>query len=262
MVAQGGSHWLHDRIAAMQEIQADRHYYAITLLAPEDGRIEFSTQTHWEGFTDDTRTKEIRGPSLVNPISMADAWRSFGEPYVVVNSVTDLLIFLLIGGNALAERGIAEAHFTDFMKPEPVAYSGALGFQCLRSVPELALRRAPTPKLRMKIIKRDDHRCKICGRWPSDHTDVELHVHHIRPWGRGGLTDERNLITVCHTCHEGLAPHGDEALFSFVEQSGWSVDLDRERRAFFEGVRRYRKKIRELAGTIPRRGSPGYQDLS
>jgi HNH endonuclease len=41
-------------------------------------------------------------------------------------------------------------------------------------------------------------------------------VHHIRPWATGGLTEEQNLICLCHTCHSGLSPHDEPGLFSLI----------------------------------------------
>ena len=49
-------------------------------------------------------------------------------------------------------------------------------------------------------------------------------MHHIRPWAAGGITEERNLITLCHTCHNGLAPHFEHGLFRLIANE---VDSDR-----------------------------------
>jgi len=213
----------------------------------EDDRIEFGTQTHWVGFTDDTCKHELREPSLINPEWMINTWESFQQPYIVVNFEEDLLIFMLIGGNALVEKSMAQKGFEDFIKADPAAYFGALGFKSLSSIPKKSLHRAPTPKLRMKIIKRDNYRCAVCGRRPSDYTDIELHVHHIKPWARGGLTDEKNLITLSQICHKGLEPHEDHNLFSFIENSGLNVDIESKNKKFYEGVALYRRKIIDLS---------------
>lgn len=96
----------------------------------------------------------------------------------------------------------------------------------------------------MQILKRDGRRCRICGRNPDNHVDLELHLHHIRPWEKGGVTDPKNLITLCHTCHSGLDPHHDPSLFSYLRPDGASDSL----KAFFEGVTNYRR-IGFLSGT-------------
>lgn len=56
------------------------------------------------------------------------------------------------------------------------------------------------PSLRFRVLKRDGSACKICGRRPPD---VSLHVDHIIPISRGGLTEERNLQTLCGDCNMG-----------------------------------------------------------
>jgi len=54
--------------------------------------------------------------------------------------------------------------------------------------------------LRTKIMKRDGHRCVLCGATAED---AQLHVDHIISTDRGGLTEERNLRTLCAKCNFG-----------------------------------------------------------
>lgn len=60
-------------------------------------------------------------------------------------------------------------------------------------------RRTPLPgSLRAKVLKRDGHRCRYCGRrFPAK----QLHVDHVVPVARGGRDDERNLVTACVACN-------------------------------------------------------------
>ena len=53
-------------------------------------------------------------------------------------------------------------------------------------------------QLRRTILERDGFRCQNCGM------RQRLDVHHIIPRGRGGGDQERNLITLCRTCHNDL----------------------------------------------------------
>lgn len=52
--------------------------------------------------------------------------------------------------------------------------------------------------LRNAILKRDGWRCQNCG------ARDRLDVHHIIPRARGGADHERNLITLCRSCHNDL----------------------------------------------------------
>ena len=56
-------------------------------------------------------------------------------------------------------------------------------------------------KLRYQILKRDGHRCKICGRTANG--SLTLHVDHIVPCSKGGLDDHNNLQTLCNECNLG-----------------------------------------------------------
>ena len=55
--------------------------------------------------------------------------------------------------------------------------------------------------MRYDILLRDGFRCVLCGRQASE--DVVLHVDHIIPISKGGLTEENNLRTLCMNCNLG-----------------------------------------------------------
>jgi len=55
-------------------------------------------------------------------------------------------------------------------------------------------------KLRAEILERDNYTCQHCGRKAPD---VKLHVDHIVPKKKGGLTETRNLQTLCIECNMG-----------------------------------------------------------
>jgi DNA-binding transcriptional MerR regulator len=58
------------------------------------------------------------------------------------------------------------------------------------------------PKLRFKILQRDNFTCQYCGRNRKIH-QVVLWIDHIIPVSKGGLTIESNLITSCLDCNLG-----------------------------------------------------------
>lgn len=59
-----------------------------------------------------------------------------------------------------------------------------------------------TAGLRYDILKRDNFKCVICGADANTH-GVILHVDHIKPVAKGGLTVEENLQTLCRDCNLG-----------------------------------------------------------
>lgn len=64
-----------------------------------------------------------------------------------------------------------------------------------------------TPKLRKEILDRDGHKCVICGRSARD--GIVLHVDHIIPVSKGGLTTRDNLRTLCQDCNLGKSDSYD-----------------------------------------------------
>jgi hypothetical protein len=73
-----------------------------------------------------------------------------------------------------------------------------------RTVNKFATERGKlTSSLRYDILKRDGFRCQICGRKISDDPDLILHVDHIIPISKGGLTIWNNLRTLCQDCNLG-----------------------------------------------------------
>lgn len=62
-------------------------------------------------------------------------------------------------------------------------------------------RKAISPMLRWKIMKRDKFKCVKCGKGVND-TDC-LQVDHIIPVTKGGSNEESNLQTLCWECNIG-----------------------------------------------------------
>jgi predicted restriction endonuclease len=55
--------------------------------------------------------------------------------------------------------------------------------------------------LRYKILKRDEYKCRICGRSAND--GARLEVDHIFPRAKGGKDNPENLWTLCFDCNRG-----------------------------------------------------------
>jgi hypothetical protein len=228
----------------LKDIRDDCEYYAITLIADDNLRMEISMFSHWTGWADGTRRQELRAPSIVNARNVAELWKQMRQPYAVINSSDDMWLFLEAGGNALVERWLLEGCMPQFVTPASVMPDGLFGFADVHCFDQKELNRAPTPKTRMDVLKRDGRRCRICGRRPDDSVDLELNVHHIRPWGLGGASKANNLITLCHTCHNGLDPHFDFDLFSYVHQA---PTIKARRTSPLRGIANYRKACQREA---------------
>lgn len=235
-------------LAELRTIDPKLSYYAVTLEGSEDGvRASFANCfTGWSDAPtkrDGTPWIELRTACFVKPQVQVDLWARLGRRYLVASKLVHLIIFSRLGGHALVSEDLAQEHFASYLEPFEVVASGPLGFVHYDpSAPEVT-RERPTPQLRSRVLKRDGYRCVLCGERPANNEHITLNLHHIRPRGVGGLTEEENLVTLCHTCHVGLDPHHDFNLYvvggHLKRALAAQIDDDHE-----EGVRCYREWVR------------------
>lgn len=236
----------------MKSFDPGSEYYALTLGANRRGELSWSRQTHWVGWSERNPRWEIRAASLVNPGRMTEMWTAIGQDWVSVHDDISLSIYLRLGGNVLLEKVVAEARLPWVIAPMECVHDGAVevggfGFVTTGHLPDSAIqRRAPDRKLRMKVLKRDGYRCVVCGRRPTDHSDLELHVHHVIPWRMHGPTAEENLVTLCGTCHKGLDPDFEPSLRELAKLPGSAVILDLDSSEYKADVARYRELIARI----------------
>jgi hypothetical protein len=201
---------LRELLRGMLEPEPGRDYYAISLLGAGDDKFEWSVQSHFAGYSTTRPNRELRAATIVDGPKMKALWDSIGESPLVVHNSAHLAVFVRLGGNALVDRGVAENTLTQLiprlLEPSEVGREWLLGFVNVSQVAPLELKHAPTPKQRSRVMRRDGHRCRLCGRDSDETVHATLEVHHIAGWGgRGsGLTRDSNLITLCDTCHEGV----------------------------------------------------------
>jgi hypothetical protein len=220
---------------------SDGYYHLFEFFA--DGKPTVSYQTEWAGWSKGSPRREMRKARGMDPGAVKALLSEIGVSPLMVNDQDAFGIFMIFGGFGLVERRALPSYYPDIEEPREMARdSSGLGFTSLGSLPKSKLQHAPTKKLRMDVLKRDRGRCLICGRSPAGNVDVELHVHHMIPWGTGGLTEEMNLITLCHTCHGGLDPHEDPfvrelAVLAHEEPEEYRERLLRYQRALFPGLK-------------------------
>ena len=58
-------------------------------------------------------------------------------------------------------------------------------------------------RLRFIVMRRDNFKCKNCGRSPATDPTIILHVDHKTAWANGGETVLENLQTLCSKCNVG-----------------------------------------------------------
>lgn len=88
-------------------------------------------------------------------------------------------------------------------EPEAVEHLSSLPPVSPQSRGQPSTPRDPSWRVRFLVHRRDRFACVACGRSPATHLGVVLHVDHIVPWSKGGLTVFSNLQTLCETCNIG-----------------------------------------------------------
>ena len=58
-------------------------------------------------------------------------------------------------------------------------------------------------RIRFIVMRRDNFKCKNCGRSPATDLRTILHVDHVKAWANGGETILENLQTLCSKCNIG-----------------------------------------------------------
>jgi hypothetical protein len=58
-------------------------------------------------------------------------------------------------------------------------------------------------RLRFIVMRRDNFKCRKCGRSPATDPTIILHVDHKTAWVNGGETMLENLETLCSRCNIG-----------------------------------------------------------
>ena len=237
------------RLMTQSGISGER-YFHITRLADENERLLCNVDSQFCGFIGSEPKRYLREASLLDGPARRTELKEIGEPGLLVNDVHDYRIWLAYGGHGLVIESIARGHLAAILLPHEVApASGGMGCSCVKSLPKSVLNHAPTKKTRMAVLTRDGRQCFICGRSPANYVDIELHVHHMIPWGRGGLTEEANLVTLCNTCHDGLFPHYDWWLIMSVADKHYGgFDRIPNKSVYRQQLMYYQRIVRRIIG--------------
>ena len=87
--------------------------------------------------------------------------------------------------------------------PENVTLKEKEKAQTIFVKPEKKNKRDIPLGLRYKVLSKDRFRCVKCGNSPASDLNCKLHIDHIIPFSKGGLTTFENLQTTCSNCNLG-----------------------------------------------------------
>ena len=181
---------------------------------PTDERYFYmAISSQWVGNED---KNEIREASCVKYVNTKAHFSLLNYPLSVINNLTQLTIFLEIGGHAIIAKDIVESNLKEILTPQIVADTYSESYLSYETLTKKDKQRYARGNYRMEIFQRDNHKCKICGTCPDDNVHVKLEIHHIKPWEEGGFSTPENLITLCSTCHEGIKTVNRDILYNKI----------------------------------------------
>ena len=84
----------------------------------------------------------------------------------------------------------------------------AAGYYTWRQKFESSFYLRVSKRMRYAVLERDNFRCVACGKSPKTDESVILHIDHILPKSKGGLSVITNLQTLCRDCNLGKSNIG------------------------------------------------------
>jgi hypothetical protein len=110
--------------------------------------------------------------------------------------------------------GVYKKHFSTWMKglekfvisinnEEDISTESSIGNLQVEPSTKHKTKREINWRLRFIVMRRDNFKCKNCGRSPATDPSIILHVDHIKAWAKGGETILENLQTLCSICNIG-----------------------------------------------------------
>ncbi|MCB0540030.1 MAG: HNH endonuclease [Chitinophagales bacterium] len=119
--------------------------------------------------------------------------------------LNDFLVVSILKGHFMANKGYEIELFPSFKNISSEFKSLETNIETTKELPSVIkdqrAKRAIPLSLRFKVLHRDKSTCLICGKTPKD--GIKLHIDHITPHSKGGLTVFNNLRTLCNECNIG-----------------------------------------------------------
>lgn len=142
--------------------------------------------TVWTHYGRQPSYKEMsKPPSLIGGKSYVTRWGSW---------IKALLAFL--------ERVNQDIDFEEIANEETASKKVQKNANLKTKTPQSDKREIPLG-LRYDVLKRDNFKCKLCGKSPATEINCKLQVDHILAWANGGKTTKENLRTLCFECNNG-----------------------------------------------------------
>lgn len=160
--------------------------------------------------------RERREPDAIKTNVMANALEELGYFLYIITRQEHFKYWLNKYGWAIVSKEFCRSNMAEWLTPKYCLKTSHKTFWDATLLTN-DTNKHPIPKgLQRKIRNRDGNACKLCGIKSSD--DRSLTGHHIRPFSKGGMTAEDNLLTLCRSCNENIGDEYLPKLYEFIDQ--------------------------------------------
>lgn len=119
--------------------------------------------------------------------------------------INDFLVVTILKGHFMANKGYEIELFSSFKNISSEFKSLETNIESTTDLPNVIkdqrAKRAIPLSLKFKVLHRDKSTCLTCGKTTKD--GIKLHIDHIIPHSKGGLTVFNNLRALCNECNIG-----------------------------------------------------------
>lgn len=183
------------------------------------GYAYFSTVTLWHATTE--RGRDVRAPSLTIVANFERALVALGQQGYQIESPSHFERWLLKRGWAVVPESVARSLMPQWLNARECILDAAGTFTDTALAPEGVLKQIASRGRRERVVERERGICLLCGRSQAD--GVELTMHHVTPYSRGGETTTGNLVLLCARCNQAV---GTNQLSNLYQLAGLPHGLD------------------------------------
>jgi hypothetical protein len=162
------------------------------------GCAYFSTYTDWRKHGNHGR--EIRAPRPVKTMGFYEAMAGLGLEAALLAFEWDIEDWMLRRGWAIVPMDFCRAHMPQWLRARECIRDSTFTFTDISIASEGALTHYASVGKRELVIQRDKRRCLLCGK--SESEGAKLTMQHVLPYGHGGATTTRNLVSLCEECNQ------------------------------------------------------------
>ncbi len=164
------------------------------------GYAYYVTHTGYKTFT--SAGREVRYPAPVNVKNLWKAAHLFGQCLYIIQTEKDYHKWLYKKGWAIFQKSLVKSVMPQGLRSTECVKAATGIYTDVEIVSPSALRHYTKRMRKRHVFDRDKNTCLACGA--TEEEGVQLTMHHVRPFSRGGETTAHNLATLCESCNQAV----------------------------------------------------------